>query len=308
MSRLVVVGDSLLDAYYEVRETEWDAGIDAQAYRIGQVECCLGGAANVAAGVLASGGDASLYSLVGADVPGRRLQELMKAWRIDSRHVTVSAGYATRVLNRFSTVKSRLPLRLDYRGYLPMRPAHDGNTDDFEWRIDIGSISDSDGVIVADYGDILTRDIARALISECNHTGVPILVDPSRSQLEWYRGCTGVKLNLREVELLWGDEFGSEDRLLSVAQELRTACDAQFAIITLGGRGAIAVEENGAAIVPSTVDSTRVRNTTGAGDAFSAGFMHAFCSGLGLLQSADEASRVASAAIMTDCTCPIKRV
>lgn len=307
MPRIAVIGDALLDVYYDVEPAEWDAGIEAPAYQIVAGHTCLGGAANVAAAVSAAGGDVSLYAVLGRDEASAEVDKLLQGWAIDRSGIAVSDMHATRVLSRLMGKGASLPLRFDYSGTAPLnhevsrRPQPDK-----AWSgIPKPVVADHDGVIVADYGGLLSRRAAEDLIEGCRELNVPVFVDPSRGTLQWYRGCDIVKINLNEVQALYGETYQTISGLRSAADNLRRACDARVAVITLGERGAMAVNEAGQVVMPNYV-ARSVLNTTGGGDAFAAGFMLGYCRQRDLEASVMAALEIASRAVSTQCTCPTR--
>jgi rfaE bifunctional protein kinase chain/domain len=307
--RIAVIGDSLLDAYYDVVPAEWDAGIGADAHKIIDGRICAGGAANVAVAVAGSGESAELYSLVGQDEAGLRLVSLLQGWDVRTDSVGTAAEYQTRVLARFLGRGSNLPVRIDYRGVMPLdfgaksRTVQDARN---YW----SGLPDNlarvhDGVIVADYGGLLTEQAAKAIAESCLLRNIPLLVDPSRGNLRWYQGCSIVQLNRKEVERWAGEALLTEASVVNAARKLRSECKAEIAAVTLSEKGAVVVSERGAISAESHASSSEVANTTGAGDAFAAGFM------TGYLKNADPDSALTSAlaaarrAVMTSCTCPV---
>jgi len=307
MSRIAVIGDALLDVYYDVEPAEWDAGIEAPAYQIVAGHTCLGGAANVAAAVSAAGGSASLYAVLGRDEASAEVDKLLQAWAIDRSGIVVSDMHATRVLSRLMGEGASLPLRFDYWGTAPMghkvsrRPQRDK-----AWLgIPKQAVVGHNGVIVADYGGLLSQRAADNLIKDCRQLNVPVFVDPSRGKLEWYRGCDIVKINLNEIEAMYGETYRTIGELRSAAEDLRRACGARVAVITLGERGAIAVNEAGQVVMPNYA-ARSVLNTTGGGDAFAAGFMLSYCTQRDLEASVMAALEIANRAVSTQCTCPTR--
>src|SRR6201988_3799468 len=83
-SRILVVGDAMLDRYLfgEVERISPEAPVPV--VRVTREEDRLGGAANVALNVKSLGPQVTLITVVGDDEPARRLQQLLKARDVDS--------------------------------------------------------------------------------------------------------------------------------------------------------------------------------------------------------------------------------
>lgn len=80
-----------------------------------------------------------------------------------------------------------------------------------------------------------------------------------------------VKPNLRELSLLSGTELTTDEDILSAARDLQ-ARGAQNVLVSLGGRGAMLLDEYGGYVVSHALGGTPV-NTVGAGDSMVAGFL-----------------------------------
>jgi len=92
-----------------------------------------------------------------------------------------------------------------------------------------------------------------------------ILIDLYRSG-EALRGATAFLPSLQEVRQIWGDI--SDHDLLHIVREI---ADVRHLVITRGALGADVVTESGRCRVPPC--NTKLVDSTGAGDAFSGGFL-----------------------------------
>jgi len=93
----------------------------------------------------------------------------------------------------------------------------------------------------------------------------------------------------------------SETSAMNLATELRgllcTESVDPVAVITLGPRGAIAAASTTEAVPASVVAATQVKSTTGAGDAFNAGFLGSWLTAAAVLPALEAGVRLASEAI-----------
>lgn len=290
-----VVGDALLDVYCSVSPGEWDAGIQAQSYRVVDEKACAGGAANLAAGVSSQGGEPALYSVIGADPAGDRLREVLSAWRVDHSCSTIAHNAGTRTLIRYDGDFSELPLRFDHKGTQEEAA--------IDWAgPDLNRLARHAAIVVADYGGIMTAAIAKRVVSAASRNRIPIMVDPGRGALDWYLGATMVKLNRKELEDFAGVTLRQPADLIAETQRLRSSLRAQVGIVTLAEDGVVATTDEDAILLPTR--ATTVRNPTGAGDSFAAGYIVAKCRGLDTRQCLEAALDAASLAVGTECTCP----
>ena len=87
---------------------------------------------------------------------------------------------------------------------------------------------------------------------------------------EFLRKADIVKMNKEELESisLW---FGSGDSIEQKANDLKTKFGLEMVIVTMGGEGALLLNESG--LVTSKVFKVEVKDTIGSGDAFLAGII-----------------------------------
>jgi sugar/nucleoside kinase (ribokinase family) len=144
-----------------------------------------------------------------------------------------------------------------------------------------------------------TRSALRSLWATALSTGVPTSVDPAsvaglravgrQSFLEWTSGARIVFPNLDEGRLLTGRD--EPDAIVSALLE-------RYPVVALklGSAGALVAAADGRR-VPVAAQPAQVVDSTGAGDAFCAGFITPWVRGGGLEECALEAVTTATRAI-----------
>jgi ribokinase len=108
---------------------------------------------------------------------------------------------------------------------------------------------------------------------------------------ELLRHCDLCVLNRTEMESLANCTVDSLESAHAAARLLR-ARGVRFVALTMGANGAILVDDAGAAHIPAV--SVEAVDTTGAGDAYSAGLAVSLACGLDLREAARRASMVAA--------------
>jgi D-glycero-beta-D-manno-heptose-7-phosphate kinase len=233
---ILVVGDSMLDRYWEGTVERISPEAPVPILKVTREFCRPGGAANVAANIKALGEEVSLLTLIGADEPGDTLRGLLQG-------VDIRAVYGTPTAQKIRSVAKRQQmLRTDFEAVPDM-----GCVDV------LGSLfmPKSRGVVVfSDYAKGALRDVSR-LIEKAR--GCKTLVDP-KGDLSKYRGAFLLKPN--EAEIGGYDERKCHD--------LRRSLDVQNLLVTLGERGMVLFDENGAHHIPS--EAREVYDVSGAGD------------------------------------------
>jgi len=147
--------------------------------------------------------------------------------------------------------------------------------------------------------DPRVRPLASSLVDRAGALGVPWSVDPSSAAYlrhvggdafrSWTAGAAVLFPNHAEATLL----SGGCDAAASAAALTR---DHQTVVVTCGGAGAVAADRGGETAEARAVTADVV-DTTGAGDAFAAGFLAARLAGDALADCLRSGSRAAARAI-----------
>lgn len=152
--------------------------------------------------------------------------------------------------------------------------------------------------------DPAPRAAALGLIAEARRRGVPFTIDPGSSAflaglapaafLNWTKGAAICFPNLGEAAVLAGAEAGRQADPVTMAAVL--TCYYRTVVVKLGADGALVASE-GAEPERIAARSAVVRDTTGAGDAFCAGFLAAWLTGSPVTAAARAAAEAAAVAV-----------
>jgi len=137
-----------------------------------------------------------------------------------------------------------------------------------------------------------------AFFREAKRAGARCVLNPSpaeRIETELLRAADLIILNPRELELLCGVEAVPNDDIKSLeAAARRLISKRQAIIVTLGSRGALAIDWSGAAFAEPGA-AAKVVDTTGAGDCFTGALAAALCEMNDLRRAVRLANRAAAA-------------
>ena len=259
--RLLLVGDLILDHYVsgEVRRISPEAPIPV--LEVKGEEHRLGGVGNVAANVVAMGGEAVVAAVLGEDPNGRRLREKLREAGIGDAGVAVDRGRPTTIKTRHVSQVHQM-LRVDWEN----RALVSGKVlGDFQRRV-IRLLPEADLVILSDYAKgALAGPLIETTIREARKRRLRILVDPKGSDFHRYRGASLVTPNRAEAEAASGIAIEEEIDLTRAGKKLIRELDLEAAVITLGKEGIFFITRTGEELHIPT-EARAVFDVTGAGD------------------------------------------
>ena len=253
-TRLLVVGDVMLDRYWFGDVDRISPEAPVPVVRVRECQERLGGAANVARNITALKAQADLLSVVGADEAGRTLQALLQDSGIKP-YLHTDAKLATTIKLRVIARHQQM-VRVDFENQ-PENEILLAKLDQFE-----KLLADTDAVILSDYGKGGLTHIVR-MIEAARAADKPVLVDPKGDDYARYAGATVLTPNraeLREVVGRWTSEADLEAR----AQKLRRELRLQALLLTRSEEGMTLFTDEGAWSVPA--QAREVFDVSGAGD------------------------------------------
>ena len=290
--RLVVIGDVLLDRYLHGRVERISPEAPVPVVRLEGEEERPGGAANVAANVLALGGQVDLLSVIGDDAAGQRLRRWCSdsgidpaGLRIDSRRPT---PVKTRVLSRHQQM-----IRLDQEDDTPL----DGETGAWLESAAERVLAGADGVIVSDYakGVIGSRSLG-GILRRARQRSLPVVIDPKIRNFDAYQPATVITPNQAEAAAAAGREIREMDDARLAAGRILERLEVEAVLITRGEHGMLLVPRRGA---PTTIPARarEVFDVTGAGDTVAAVLGIALAAGEEVVRAARLANAAAALAV-----------
>ena len=279
--RVLVVGDAMLDRYWFGSVERISPEAPVPVVRIAREESRLGGAANVAMNVKTLGAACTLLTVVGDDVPGRTLRELLQ--REEVAAVLGTDAQLQTVVKLRVIGRSQQLLRIDFEN----KPDHEVlqlMLADYE-RL----LPEQDLVLMSDYGKGGLAHVSR-MIELARAAGKPVLVDPKGSDFSRYAGATAITPNRSELAQVvggWSDEADLAER----AHALRRRLGVQGLLLTRSEEGFSLFDDAGHLRLPT--QAREVYDVTGAGDTVIGTLAALMAAGMPLRDAAAHANRAA---------------
>jgi D-beta-D-heptose 7-phosphate kinase/D-beta-D-heptose 1-phosphate adenosyltransferase len=285
-SRVVVVGDIMLDRYLVGETDRLSPEAPVPVVTVRERHAALGGAANVAANVAALGAACQLVGAVGDDVDGATIRQELAVARLEDRHVVTVAGRPTTSKTRI-IARAQQIVRIDDE----VDSLLEGPDLARLIRVAREVLADADALLLEDYNKgALAPPLITAVMELAKRRGIPIVVDPKFRQFFEYGGATVFKPNRRELESALGAavDLQNGNALPEVLARLRV----DNLLVTLGAEGMVLVMKDGSSThIPSI--AREIYDVSGAGDTVTAWMGAALAAGASIRESAQLANYAA---------------
>ncbi len=293
--QVAVVGDLILDRYVRGAVERISPEAPVPIVRVVGGDARPGGAANVAANLLALGARPLLCGTAGDDGGGRQLREELRARGIPDDGVLEVPGRPTTVKTRIVAHQQQV-LRLDSEDASPVA----AGVADAVLRAALERLGEAEALIVSDYAKgLLSRALLGPLLAAARARGVPVVADPKARDFALYAPATVLTPNLGEACRAAGreprDANGPGPRL-DLARALLAAVPVDALLVTLGEAGMLLCPRDGE---PEWIRARarEVFDVTGAGDTVAAVLGAGLAAGLPLVEAARWANAAAALAV-----------
>lgn len=257
---ILVIGDVMLDTYFmgDVKRISPEAPVPV--FRKMSEKSVLGGAANVAANLVAAGQKVFIMAIIGSDEAGGKLKNILEEQGINTELILPLDRHTTEK-TRFLASNNQQVLRVDVEDTEPLKE-EDGR------RLLHGLdkiISSFSLILLSDYlKGLLTYEFTQAVIHKAAEYNIPVIIDVKDPRAEKYAGATLLKPNLKELRDLTGMAAETDNEIIVASETLKEQQRVQYVLTTCGGRGMVLVGDG----EPYFIDTfgQEVFDVTGAGD------------------------------------------
>jgi len=285
--RVLVVGDLMLDRYVSGSVTRISPESPVPVVRVEKEWGGVGGAANVAANVVALGAQCEVVGCVGRDIAGMEIRE-----RLDALGVGTSGLVETR--ERPTTVKTRVLAGNQQVVRIDREESGDVSPEAVRLlcKETRGGLASCAAVVLEDYDKgVLVPEVIQAVLDGARAKGIPAIVDPKRRRFFGYGSATVFKPNAKELEDALGEPVRPDDGVWM--EGARSRLDCEHLLLTLGGRGmALCSARNGTTLFSAS--DRAVFDVSGAGDTVTAVVSVAMALGASMSKAAVLANHAAA--------------
>lgn len=250
-----------------------------------------GGGINVSRAVKKLGGEALAIYLAGGG-PGDRLNMLLDREGVPQQTVPISGE------TRESLTVYERSTGLQYRFGMP---GPEITADEWQAAIDLVLSFEADYIVAS--GSLppgIPVDFYAQLVRAARAASSKVIVDTSGEALQALSGSGFflAKPNLREIEMLAGEQFKAEEQLRDVVQQaIRDQRHVENVVVSMGSSGAALISATDFVLYrPPTVP---IQSKVGAGDSMVAGIVFALAEGRDMRDAVRYGVAAGSAAVMT---------
>jgi D-beta-D-heptose 7-phosphate kinase/D-beta-D-heptose 1-phosphate adenosyltransferase len=276
-AQVLVVGDVLLDRFIEGRVSRISREAPVPVLKFGAARAMPGGACNVAANILATGGAVTLAGLIGEDAAGEELLALCRSFGRMTPSLIVDGQRQTTVKTRYLSGWQQL-LCIDAEDSTPA--SHEVR--DALVTAALRAMPTAKTVVLSDYGRGALDDTAiRGLIAAARKEGRPVIVDPRRSDARVFAGATLITPNIEEMTAFTGIRADSDESAVAACRKV-LALSAIDAVLLTRGAGGMTLVTRDDAPLHVAAETRHVFDVTGAGDTVVATIASALAAGAAL--------------------------
>ncbi len=260
-ARILVIGDLMLDQYMKGTVSRISPEAPVPVVEFASESFNPGGAGNTATNISALQGEVIVVGVIGNDVNGKKLLDLIQEKGVDIEGVITVDNRPTTVKTRIITEQQQV-VRID-------REVRDEISDKYvEQILDFVSkkLGYIDAILISDYDKgSITMGLLKGLVPLAKRQGKPIIADSKFRHLSGFQAVTSITPNLKEASAITGIRTTDEAGIHNMGRWLATRLKCETVLITCGKDGMALVASNGdMTIIPSV--AKEVYDVTGAGD------------------------------------------
>jgi len=279
--RVAVVGDLMLDVYLIGSVSRISPEAPVPVVHVAEERIALGGAANVAANVVALGAACDVVGYVGSDAAGGQIRAALAGLDGGAVHPRLVER-----ADRPTTTKTRVVARHQQVVRFDRERDDDLPADCVEELVRHvrEAVAGADALVLEDYNKgVLVPAVIRAALDAARDAGIPSVVDPKFRNFFAYGGATVFKPNAVELGTAMGTALrAGDDEWLEHA---RVTAGATHLLLTLGEDGMALRSEGGGSLRIPTV-AREVYDVSGAGDTVTAFLAVALAAGATIEEAA----------------------
>jgi rfaE bifunctional protein kinase chain/domain len=303
--KILVIGDLMLDEFLWGKVTRISPEAPVPVVDIQRRASYPGGAANVARNLASLGAKAGLAGVIGEDVPGQQLVQLLTDEGIGTASIRKTPLRPTTHKTRICAITRQLHDHLDIEDQQQIVRVDEETKKplDPESRVWLferlgAAIAAHDAVIIEDYAKgLIDQELVSHVVIEAKKHNKIVAIDPNPNNPFDWTGGTVLKPNKREAFLSAGLPYSNEmEGVLQAGAILQKKHGVKQVLVTLGEAGMLLLEQ-GQKPYHTPTRAQDVFDVSGAGDTAIAAFTLALAAGATGVEAAEIANHAAGVVV-----------
>ncbi len=289
---IAVIGDAMLDEYIFGDSDRISPEAPIPILDVSGEGIRLGGAANVAQGLVSLGAKVKFVGVVGIDDTAGAVEEAMTACGIGVEGLISDPNRRTTRKTRI-IARNQQMIRVDRETRVNLSES----TEKMVMERCQDAIKGADAVLLSDYAKgFFSAKIIDVISSGASSMGIPVFADPKPKNIRHFRGMTVITPNKIEAEAVTNIKIEDDQDLQQVADKLISILKCETLLITLGEDG-MALRERDKKLIKIPSLAKEVFDVAGAGDTVISVFTLAKTCGASYFQAATLANYAASISV-----------
>ncbi|MDD5021589.1 MAG: D-glycero-beta-D-manno-heptose-7-phosphate kinase [Endomicrobiaceae bacterium] len=259
---ILVVGDTMVDKFIWGKVSRISPEAPVPVVEVSSDTETLGGAGNVASNITSLGATAYLITVMGDDINGVNMKNMLKEKNINHDFVVVDKNRPTTIKTRIIASHQQV-VRVDREVKGTFSPLTEKNIiKNIETVIPkVGAI------IISDYAKgIVVPKVLKKIIALAKKRNIPVTVDPKVENFKQYKHITCMTPNAKEAtEGMNAKNINTDEDIALLGKKIIKLLNSESILITRGEKGMTLIEKNNK-ITHIPTRAKEVYDVTGAGD------------------------------------------
>ncbi len=283
---ILVIGDTMVDKFIWGKVSRISPEAPVPVVEVSKDTETLGGAGNVASNITSLGATAYLVTVIGDDINGATMKNMLDEKNINYDYVVVDKNRPTTIKTRIIASHQQV-VRVDREVKGTFAPS----TEDMIIKNIETVISKVDGIIISDYAKgIVVPRVLKKILSLAKKRNIPVTVDPKVENFKLYKNITCMTPNTKEAtEGMNAKNITTDKDIAALGSRILKFLHSESVLITRGEKGMTLIEKNNK-ITHIPTRAKEVYDVTGAGDTVIATMTLALSAKFDLVSSAEIAN------------------
>jgi rfaE bifunctional protein kinase chain/domain len=260
-SRIVVIGDLMLDRFLWGSVTRISPEAPVPVVRLQSESATLGGAGNVARNLHALGAGVDLVGILGQDPGGQQFRETLRKAGMDDAGILETADRSTTVKTRVIAHHQQV-VRIDRECGDPLTSGAEAEL----CRRILDRLPGARALLISDYDKgVVSPGVLDRILPAAAAAGMVVTVDPKPPNYDHYKPVTVITPNAHEARMMAAPRSKGEGGLREAGEAIRLRLGCAGVLLTQGEAGMTLFQASRSPLrIPAVARD--VFDVTGAGD------------------------------------------